>query len=162
MAGRCDVAVVEHRVVLLGERFGGDQVSPYAAPARAHDLSGLPPAYVDVGELDLFRDENIAYANRLMQAGVPVELHVYPGGIHAAELLAPDGELSTRITAHRINALDPALNTQPAPARAGSVETPQAAAPPPGRGPAAARFGMAIRVKAPGSAGQSAMSDYRS
>ncbi|RPK65421.1 MULTISPECIES: alpha/beta hydrolase fold domain-containing protein [unclassified Streptomyces] len=91
------------------------RVDPYAAPARADDLSGLPPAYLDVGELDLFRDENIAYANRLMQAGVPVELHVYPGGIHAGELLAPDAELSTRITGYRVDALDRALNTRPLP-----------------------------------------------
>ncbi|MFE7245404.1 alpha/beta hydrolase [Streptomyces sp. NPDC057580] len=100
---------------LLGEQVGSDRVSPYAAPARTDDLSGLPPAYLDVGELDLFRDENITYANRLMQAGVPVELHVYPGGIHAAELLAPDAELSTRITDYRMNALDRALNTPPTP-----------------------------------------------
>ncbi|GAA3485665.1 hypothetical protein GCM10018966_101980 [Streptomyces yanii] len=100
---------------LLGDRAGTDRVSPYAAPARTDDLSGLPPAYLDVGELDLFRDENIAYANRLMQAGVPVELHVYPGGIHAGELLAPDAELSTRITDYRMNALARALNTPPTP-----------------------------------------------
>ncbi|WP_330434061.1 alpha/beta hydrolase [Streptomyces sp. NBC_00825] len=100
---------------LLGERAGTGRVDPYAAPARADDLSGLPPAYLDVGELDLFRDENIAYANRLMQAGVPVELHVYPGGIHAGELLARDAELSTRINGYRVDALDRALNTRPAP-----------------------------------------------
>ncbi|OKI43507.1 hypothetical protein A6A29_07465 [Streptomyces sp. TSRI0281] len=100
---------------LLGDRAGTDRVSPYAAPARTDDLSGLPPTYLDVGELDLFRDENIAYAHRLMQAGVPVELHVYPGGIHAGELLAPDAELSTRITDYRMSALRRALNTPPTP-----------------------------------------------
>ncbi|MGW8881889.1 alpha/beta hydrolase [Streptomyces mirabilis] len=78
------------------------------------DLSGLPPTYLDVGDLDLFRDEDIAYANRLMQAGVPVELHVYPGGIHASELLAPDAELSARITHYRMTALNRALNPSPA------------------------------------------------
>ena len=51
-------------------------VSAYAAAARAEDLSGLPPAYVAVGELDLFLDEDIEYAQRLLQAGVPTELHV--------------------------------------------------------------------------------------
>ncbi|MFG2623975.1 alpha/beta hydrolase [Streptomyces sp. NPDC048473] len=95
---------------LLGNRLGTDHVSPYAAPARAEDLSGLPPTYLDVGDLDLFRDEDITYANRLMQSGVPVELHVYPGGIHASELLAPDAELSTRITHYRTTALNRALN----------------------------------------------------
>ncbi|MEX0171391.1 alpha/beta hydrolase [Streptomyces sp. LMG1-1-1.1] len=100
---------------LLGDPMGTDGVSPYAAPARAADLSGLPPAYLDVGELDLFRDENIDYAHRLMQAGVPVELHVYPGGIHAGELLAPDSELAIRINEYRLRALDRALNAPAAP-----------------------------------------------
>src|SRR5581483_9332416 len=55
---------------LLGDQAGGDAVSPYAAPARAANLAGLPPAYIDVGTADLFRDEDIDYAQRLMQAGV--------------------------------------------------------------------------------------------
>ncbi|MEL5955164.1 alpha/beta hydrolase fold domain-containing protein [Streptomyces sp. CLV115] len=100
---------------LLGDRIGTDHVSPYAAPARADDLSGLPPTYLDVGDLDLFRDEDLIYANRLMQAGVPVELHVYPGGIHAGELLAPDAELSARITDYRMTALNRALHSSRAP-----------------------------------------------
>jgi acetyl esterase/lipase len=61
------------------------EVSPYAAPARAKDLSGLPPAYVMTGELDPLRDENVDYAMRLMQAGVSAELHVFPGAIHGFE-----------------------------------------------------------------------------
>ncbi|MFG3530037.1 alpha/beta hydrolase [Streptomyces sp. NPDC047917] len=100
---------------LLGDRIGTDRVSPYAAPARADDLGGLPPTYLDVGDLDLFRDEDLIYASRLMQAGVPVELHVYPGGIHAGELLAPDAELSTRITDYRMTALNRALHSSRAP-----------------------------------------------
>jgi acetyl esterase/lipase len=69
----------------LGNLYGGDV--PYtAAPARATDLSGLPPAYTCVGELDLFRDETIDYCTRLMQAGVAVELHVYPGCYHAFDM----------------------------------------------------------------------------
>lgn len=82
-------ANLQGRQALLGDFDGADGVSPYAAPARADDLSGLPPTYLDAGELDLFRDENIDYATRLVRAGVPVELHVYPGGIHAGELPAP-------------------------------------------------------------------------
>ncbi len=65
----------------LGAQRGG-AISPYAAPARATDLAGLPPAYMYVGGLDPMRDENIEYAMRLMAANVAVELHVYPGGFH--------------------------------------------------------------------------------
>ena len=81
----------------LGDEFGGDDVSPYAAAARAKDLSGLPPAFVTVGTLDLFRDEDIAYAQRLMAADIPTELQVYPGMYHGAEMSAPDAEVSTRM-----------------------------------------------------------------
>jgi triacylglycerol lipase len=66
----------------LGARYGTDDIPAYAAAARAVDLRGLPPAYVCVGGADGFRDEDIAYATRLTEAGVPTELHVYPGGPH--------------------------------------------------------------------------------
>ena len=72
----------------LGELYGADEVPPYAAAARATDLSGLPPAYVSVGTADGFCDEDIAYANRLMHAGVPTELHVYPGAPHGVAFWA--------------------------------------------------------------------------
>jgi triacylglycerol lipase len=68
---------------LLGGEPGGAGVSPYAAAARAEDLAGLPPAFISTGALDLFLEEDLGYARRLMRAGVPVELHVYPGGFHA-------------------------------------------------------------------------------
>lgn len=67
---------------LLGSAPGHDAVEPYAAAARAADLSGLPPAYVSVGALDLFLEENLEYVRRLSRADVPVELHVYPGAFH--------------------------------------------------------------------------------
>jgi acetyl esterase/lipase len=70
----------------LGELYGSDRVPFLAAPARATDLTGLPPAYVSVGALDGFRDEDVDYAQRLMQAGVPTELHVYPGLPHGVQL----------------------------------------------------------------------------
>jgi acetyl esterase/lipase len=70
----------------LGPRYGADDVPPYAAPARATDLAGLPPAFVSVGSVDGFRDEDIDYALRLNQAGVPTELHVYPGAPHGFQL----------------------------------------------------------------------------
>jgi triacylglycerol lipase len=71
---------------LLGCEPGGADVSPYAAAARATDLSGLPPTYIHTGALDLFVEENVEYARRLIRAGVPTELHVYPGAIHGFEL----------------------------------------------------------------------------
>ena len=67
---------------LLGAEPGAAGVSPYASPARAEDLSGLPPTFLMTGALDLFVDENIEYARRLLRAGTPCELHVYPGGMH--------------------------------------------------------------------------------
>lgn len=67
---------------LLNAPPGSDGVSPYAAAARAEDLAGLPPAFIAVGALDLFVEENIEYARRLIRAGVPTELHVYPGAYH--------------------------------------------------------------------------------
>jgi acetyl esterase/lipase len=70
---------------------GTDRVSPYAAPARATDLAGLPPALVTAYELDALRDEDIAYAQRLLSAGVPTELRVYPGLFHACTWLADVG-----------------------------------------------------------------------
>lgn len=66
----------------LGAEPGGEGVSPYAAAARAEDLAGLPPAFLSTGSLDLFLDEDVAYATRLIRAGVATELHVYPGGFH--------------------------------------------------------------------------------
>ncbi len=81
----------------LGDEYGTDDVSPYAAAARATDFSNLPPAFVTVGALDLFRDENIDYAQRLMAAGVPTDLQVYPGMIHGAEMSAPEAAVSRRM-----------------------------------------------------------------
>ena len=80
------------------------EVSPYAAPARAKDLSDLPPAYVSTMEFDPLRDEGIAYATRLLQAGVSVELHSYPGTFHGSALL-PGAEVSRRNTEEVIGVL---------------------------------------------------------
>ncbi len=68
---------------LLGQAPGGPNVSPYAAAARAKDLAGLPPTYMICGALDLFLEEDMDYARRLIRAGVPTEFHVYPGAPHA-------------------------------------------------------------------------------
>jgi acetyl esterase/lipase len=70
----------------LGTLYGRDDVPGEAAPAREQDLRGLPPAYVAVGGVDGFRDEDIEYALRLNGAGVPTELHVYPGVPHGVAM----------------------------------------------------------------------------
>ncbi len=67
---------------LLGAAPGSPGISPYAAAARAENLAGLPPTFISVGALDLFLEEDLDYARRLTRAGVPVELHVYPGAFH--------------------------------------------------------------------------------
>lgn len=90
--------------------LGGKEADQYAAPARATDLSGLPPAYVDVGTVDLFLDEDIEFVQRLIQAGVPCEFHINPGSYHASETFAPEADLSKRIVAMRLDALRRALH----------------------------------------------------
>ncbi len=85
--------------------LGGKPADGYAAPARMQDVSGLPPAYIDVGEMDAFRDEDTHFALRLLQSGVPCEFHIYPGAYHASEVFAPEAELSKRIWAGRVAAL---------------------------------------------------------
>lgn len=79
---------------LLGDRRGTDDVSIYAAPARATDLSGLPPAYIDCGSAEVFRDEDVAYATALWHAGVQAELHVWAGGFHGFDMMAPHAALA--------------------------------------------------------------------
>jgi acetyl esterase/lipase len=79
---------------LLGDARGGPDVSPYAAPIRAADLSGLPPAFIDVGSAETFRDEDVAYANRIWQAGGQAELHVWPGGVHGFGAIAPQSAIA--------------------------------------------------------------------
>ncbi|GER90501.1 esterase [Dictyobacter vulcani] len=73
---------------LLGQEPGGTDVSPYAAAARAERLEGLPATFLYVGALDLFLEEDLEYARRLMRAGVPTELHVYPGAYHGFRMVA--------------------------------------------------------------------------
>jgi acetyl esterase/lipase len=67
--------------------LGSAPATPYAAPARAADLSGLPPAYIATAEFCPNRDEEITYALRLLQAGVPVELHQWPGTFHGSQAI---------------------------------------------------------------------------
>jgi acetyl esterase/lipase len=100
---------------LLGEARGGPDVSPYAAPARATDLSGLPPAFIDVGSTETFRDEDVAYATRIWQAGGVAELHVWPGGYHGYTGVAPQAQLSQETLAARVRWLRRLLHPAPPP-----------------------------------------------
>ena len=86
---------------LLGDRRGGDDVSIYAAPSRATDLSGLPPAIIDVGSAEVFRDEDVAYASSIWASGGVAELHVWPGGFHGFDLMAPHVPISQAMVATR-------------------------------------------------------------
>ena len=86
--------------------LGGNttDVSPYAAPARATDLAGLPPAFISTMQYDPLRDEGIIYAMRLLEAGVPVELHQYPGTFHGSALVTT-ADVSKRQAAEMIDVL---------------------------------------------------------
>lgn len=76
---------------LIGAEPGQDEISPYCAPARSDNLSGLPPTFIAVGALDLFLEQDLDYARRLARAGVEIELHVYPGAFHAFDILVDKG-----------------------------------------------------------------------
>jgi len=78
---------------LLGVEPGGPEVPAEAVPARAEDLSGLPPAFITVGSLDLFLEEDLDFARRLSRAGVPVELHVTAGGYHGSGIAAQSPQM---------------------------------------------------------------------
>jgi acetyl esterase/lipase len=86
------------------------ETSYYAAPARAKDLTGLPPAYIFIGQLDPFRDETIEYVTRLVQAGIPVEFHLYPGCFHGFDSIFNNTEISRQARSEYINAISKALN----------------------------------------------------
>jgi acetyl esterase len=88
----------------LGGEPGGEDISPYAAPARATDLSGLPPAFVTTCQYDPLRDEGIEYARRLAHAGVPTELHQYPATFHGSSLIE-SAAITRRMFADEVEAL---------------------------------------------------------
>ena len=88
-----------------------DDVSPYAAPSHATDLSGLPPTYICIGDLDPLRDEVISYVTRLSQAGVPTEFHLYPGCFHGFDQLS-NIKISKRASTEYIQALKRAMKNE--------------------------------------------------
>ncbi|KAH6985187.1 arylesterase/monooxygenase [Ilyonectria destructans] len=87
---------------LLGEESGGAEVSPYAAPSRETNLVELPDTYIDVGVVDIFRDESISFASGLIKAEVMVEFHLYPGVPHGFEGMAPETQLTKNAVKNRI------------------------------------------------------------
>jgi acetyl esterase/lipase len=93
----------------LGSNASGE-VPYYAAPARAKDLTGLPPAYIFIGQLDPFRDETLEYVTRLAQAGVPVEFHLYPGCFHGFDSIFNNTEIGRQARSEYINVISKALN----------------------------------------------------
>ncbi|WYZ37720.1 hypothetical protein EsH8_II_001226 [Colletotrichum jinshuiense] len=90
--------------IALGGRAGAgdDTVSPYWAPARAETLAGLPPAYIEAGSAEFCRDEAVEYASRLWAAGVSADLHVWAGGFHGFDEMAPDSWLGRRAIAAKL------------------------------------------------------------
>lgn len=92
----------------LGENHS-TEVSCYAAPSRAKNLAGLPPAYISAAELDLLRDEDILYATRLMQSGINTELHVFPGVVHGFEFFFQDTLVSKKTRTEYLAVLKKAL-----------------------------------------------------
>ena len=83
----------------LGVPAGSAQVPPGAVPARVADLTGLPPCFIGVGAIDLFADEDLTYARRLIAAGVPTQVQVTPGAFHAFDAVAPQARVARDFTA---------------------------------------------------------------
>ncbi len=96
---------------ILGPLRGTDEASPYQVPARMADLSGLPPAYVDVGAAEIFRDEATEYALRIWATGGQAELHVWAGGYHGFAGFSPDAEVSRAAAEARLSWLRRIMRT---------------------------------------------------
>ncbi|MFN7107362.1 MAG: alpha/beta hydrolase [Brevundimonas sp.] len=98
---------------LLGVEAGSADVLYGAVPARLTDVAGLAPAFIGVGGLDLFVDEDIAYARRLVAAGVPTQFHLTPGAYHGFDFIAPEARVSRAFTAAWKSGLGAALAARP-------------------------------------------------
>jgi len=93
----------------LGQEPGTDSTPAYAAPGRTEDLSGLPPTYIYVGDIDLFLAEDMSYAQRLIEAGVPTELHIYKDACHGFDFIGPETNAGQRCNTGSLAALKDAL-----------------------------------------------------
>lgn len=102
----------------LGMEPGTAKVPAAAVPARVASVSGLPPTFIGVGTLDLFVDEDVEYARRLIAAGVPTELVVVPGAFHGFDMIGADTAVARRFTAAKMDALRLAFRQSATPARA--------------------------------------------
>lgn len=89
----------------LGSKVGTDDVPIYAAPARIADASNLPPLYMDIGQLDIFVKENLAYAGKFVDAKIETEFHIYPGLSHGFEGLAPNHAVAREMRERRLQQL---------------------------------------------------------
>lgn len=96
--------------VYLGQPPGSEGVSPYAAAARREDLHGLPPAWIGVGTLDLFHDEDLAYAKRLEAAHVRCDFHLVPGAFHGFDVVFRGAKISKAFREEQVRALRAALH----------------------------------------------------
>jgi acetyl esterase/lipase len=113
---------------LLGVPAGSDNVPVGAVPARVADLAGLPPAWIGVGSVDLFGEEDIDYARRLILAGVPTELLVIPGAYHGFDAIVPDAPVSREFRLAQFTALarafgEPAITSLPSAATPAATPT---------------------------------------
>jgi acetyl esterase/lipase len=96
---------------LLGVPGGSSKVPVAAVPARVASVAGLPPAWIGVGSIDLFVEEDMEYAHRLIRAGIATELLVLPGAFHGFDILVPDAEASKQFSASWKSALRKAFAT---------------------------------------------------
>jgi acetyl esterase/lipase len=95
----------------LGRKPGGPAVPTAGVPARVTNLAGLAPAFIGVGGIDLFVEEDVDYARRLISSGVPTELLVVPGAFHGFDIMASNTNVGKRFNAAKVNALRQAFAT---------------------------------------------------
>lgn len=90
---------------LLGKNIGASDVPPSAAPARMTSAAGLPPIYIDTGELDIFKDENLEYAEKFTQSGISTEFHLHPDMPHGYDEITPNAAVTKRAGEDRLRAI---------------------------------------------------------